>query len=393
MKKRKHVVAAAIVLFTLMAAVAVMPECAAAKRKTVITQNGTKIICDTSYTGKNEYGVVDIKNAKEDLVIPETVDGKHKIIGMFLALQPAYGDVYKKVRRIYLPAGMKYISEEDSDEEGYQYNAFSAFPNLKEITIDDKNEKYSAIDGSVYDRKKRLVAIAPGIMEAAVEPWTTSILPNALNDLTKLERFMVKEGNVKYKSVDGVLYSKDGKRLISYPVKKKEEVFYVPDGVETIEEGACFDRKNLKQVVMSSSVRKIREYAFAWCSLKKVKLNSKLEVIGEGAFRSKKWCPLSLPMGLKKAEIGSLPVKKLVIPKECKVTLDVDQHSSETFLRAKTLVVKDKSLNLLKLDKEYMFEREKSVYAKKTIYAYKDSKAYKQLKKIAKKYHIKLKKL
>lgn len=386
-----------------MAAVLAAPDQVSAKTKTVITENGTKIVCDTIYTGKT-YGVVDIKNAKEEVVIPETVDGKHKITGVFLALEPAYGKVYKKVRHIYLPSTVDTISEEDSDEEGCCYNAFSAFPNLKEITIDCKNKNYSAAGGVVYDKKKRLVAIAPGITEAKIESQVTSILPNALSNLTNLERFTVQEGNTKYKSEDGVLYSKDGKKLICYPVAKKETVFYVPKGVETIEETACFKQKNITQVVMSSSVRRIKSYAFAWCPLKKVKLNKKLQVIEEGAFRNEKWCSLSLPSGLKKAEIGSLPVKKLVIPKGCKVTLDVDQHSSETSLRAKTLVVKDKTLNLLKLDKEYnetlweneYFEedtRPKSAYAKKTIYAYKDSKAYKQIIKIAKKYHMKLKKL
>ena len=127
-------------------------------------------------------------------------------------------------------------------------------------------------------------------------------------------------------------------------------------------------------------------------------------MIEDGAFRNDKWCSLSLPTGLKKAEIGSLPVKKLVIPAGCKVSLDVDGHSSETCLRAKTLVVKDKSLNLLKLDVEYnetLWENEyfeednkaKSAYAKKTIYAYEDSKAYKQINNIAEKYHIILKKI
>ena len=381
----------------LMAVVLAAPEQVSAKTKTVITENGTKIVCDTSYTGKT-YGVVDIKNAKEEVVIPETVDGKHKITGVFLALGPSYGKMYKKVRHIYLPSTVDAISEEDSDEEGYCYNAFSAFPNLKEITIDRKNKNYSAAGGVVYDKKKRLVAIAPGITEVKIQSRVISILPNALSNLTNLERFTVQEGNTKYKSEDGVLYSKDGKKLICYPVAKKETVFYVPKGVETIEEKACFRQKNITQVVMSSSVRRIKSYAFAWCPLKKVKLNKKLQVIEERAFRNEKWCSLSLPSGLKKAEIGSLPVKKLVIPKGCKVTLD------ESGLRAKTLVVKDKTLNLLKLDKEYnetlweneYFEedtRPKSVYAKKTIYAYEDSKAYKQIIKIAKKYHMKLKKL
>lgn len=384
-----------------LAAVIALPSQAEAKTKTVTTSNGARIVCEI-YQGKAE--VTAIKTEKEQLIIPETVDGKIKITGFSLADQPAYGKVYKKVRSIHFPATVKSIWEDCTDEEGSEYNAFSAFPNLTKISFTKNNRYYSAEKGVVYDSKNRLVAIAPGISDVTINSRVASILPNAFMNSEKLERFIVEEQNTKYKSVDGVLYTKDGKTLISYPVAKKDVVFRLPKGVKTIGSMACFRQKYVKQVVMSSSVRKIKSYAFAWCPLKKVKLNQGLQVIEDCAFRNDKWCSLSLPTGLKKAEIGSLPVKKLVIPAGCKVSLDVDEHSSETCLRAKTLVVKDKSLNLLKLDVEYnetLWENEyfeednkaKSAYAKKTIYAYEDSKAYKQIKKIAEKYHIILKKI
>lgn len=403
--KKKQIFNLAISIMGFLALVAlvlILPSEVAAKTKMVTTSNGTKLVCE-SYNGKT-YQITGIKNAKEELIIPETVDGKHKITTFSMALQPCYGYSYKKVRRIYFPATVKNICEDCNDEDGFDYNAFSAFPNLTEIFFDTNNQYYSAADGKVYDTKKRLVAIAPGRSEVTIDSWVTSILPNALSDFTKLEQFTVEEENAKYKSVDGVLYTKDGETLLLYPLAKKDKEFRVPEGVKTIESAACFGQKHLTRVVMSSTVQKIKDYAFAWCPLKKVKLNKNLKVIEEGAFRNTKWCSISLPSGLKKAEIGSLPVKKLVIPAGCKVTLDVDHHSSQTWLRAKTLVVKDKSLNLLKLDKEYQEtlwdneffdedDKAKSVYAKKTIYAYEDSKTYKQIGKIAKKYHIELKKL
>ena len=50
------------------------------------------------------------------------------------------------------------------------------------------------------------------------------------------ERFEVEESNVHYKDIDGVLFSKDGKRLLSYPASKRGTEYAIPEGVEKIDE-------------------------------------------------------------------------------------------------------------------------------------------------------------
>lgn len=197
------------------------------------------------------------------------------------------------------------------------------------------------------------------------------------------------------------MYSKDGKKLLYYPVAKRDEVFRVPNGVKTVEQMACYDQKYMKKVIMSSSVHKIGKYAFARCAkLKKVSLNKRLKILKYRAFDNTHWLTLSLPKGIEEVEIGSLPVKKLDIPAGCKkVELDVDQHAGQCGIWAKTLIVRSLSLDLIAMDRECWYDveedeeapDEESVYKGKTIYAYKDSKAYKQLAPVAKAYHIKLK--
>lgn len=396
MKKVHRIVFGAILSIAALAfSFFTMTDQAEAKSKVVTTKNGTKLYCSGDKQGT--YEVYDIENAKKDLIIPETVDGKHKITRIQLEGQK----VYKTVTRIHFPSGMKSLSGY-CDDEGYCYNEFWAFPNLTEVSFAKKNAYYSAKDGKVYSKsgkKKELAAVLPGVARVTIEPGVTSMWLGALSDLTKLEDISVKEGNKKYKSIDGVLYSKDGSKLIYYPVAKKDEVFQVPDGVKKVEGSACFEQKYMKELIMSSSVHEIGEYAFAWCAkLKKVSLNEELKILNEGAFRNKNWLALSLPAGIEEVEIGSISVKELEIPAGCKkVTLDVDQHSEQTWLRAKTLIVRSLSLDLIQMDRNYCNEIEEglidegSVYSGKTIYAYKDSKAYKQLKKIAKKYKINLK--
>lgn len=50
------------------------------------------------------------------------------------------------------------------------------------------------------------------------------------------EEFVVAEGNEYFKAIDGVLYTIDEKRMISYPRNKKDETFEIPESVITLDE-------------------------------------------------------------------------------------------------------------------------------------------------------------
>ncbi len=80
--------------------------------------------------------------------------------------------------------------------------------------------------------------------------------------------FEVEEGNPLYKSVDGVLYSADGKTLLRYPGGRKEEHFDVPAGVETIGNNAFGDSDSaipLKTISLPMGLKRIEAYAFSGC--------------------------------------------------------------------------------------------------------------------------------
>ena len=63
--------------------------------------------------------------------------------------------------------------------------------------------------------------------------------------LKYLDKVTVAEDNPKYKSIDGVVYSKDGKQLLLYPAAKNEEgTFEVPKEVTEIGKYAFNDANN-----------------------------------------------------------------------------------------------------------------------------------------------------
>ena len=75
----------------------------------------------------------------------------------------------------------------------------------------------------------------------------------------------VDENNKNYKSVDGNLYSKDGKTFIQYATGKKNEEFVIPAGVTNIGEWAFSDCEGLTSVIIPDSVTSVGNWAFDSC--------------------------------------------------------------------------------------------------------------------------------
>ena len=97
--------------------------------------------------------------------------------------------------------------------------------------------------------------------------------------------------NSKYlKTVDGVLYTKDGKVLIAYPAGKKDKEFRVPDGVKVIGNGAFMGATHIEKIVLPDNMLHIGEKAFAECeNLKEVASNTKVKYMMQSAWDGTNW--------------------------------------------------------------------------------------------------------
>lgn len=76
------------------------------------------------------------------------------------------------------------------------------------------------------------------------------------------EDIYVAEDNENYKSIDGNLYSKDGKTLIKYARTKRSTSFIIPNDVTTIGADAFYDCFYLEEITISESVSCIENNAF-----------------------------------------------------------------------------------------------------------------------------------
>ena len=76
-----------------------------------------------------------------------------------------------------------------------------------------------------------------------------------------LKEINVEAGNKHFKSINGVLFSKNGKELLCYPSGKRDIFYKIPSKVQVIK-AYSFGNSALQTVEIPSSVKTIEDYAF-----------------------------------------------------------------------------------------------------------------------------------
>ena len=143
------------------------------------------------------------------------------------------------------------------------------------------------------------------MLKTIVIPKSVKQIKGGFQSCHSLESIEVAEDNPNYRSIDGVLCSKDGKTLLWAPSSPKTDPFVVPDGVEVIGSRAFEGHGRIKSVVLPDGVKIIDDGAFMFCdSLESVELSKNLETIGRDAFY---FCR---------------SLKKIVLPKSVKTIRD-----------------------------------------------------------------------
>ena len=151
--------------------------------------------------------------------------------------------------------------------------------------------------------------------------------------------YSVAEGNRYFKSIDGILYTGDGKTLLHCPAWLSHtqpgswtKKTVIPDSVEVIADEAFQYCKRIEQIQLPANLRVIGNYAFAefknlaggliipskverigdWAfsqtGLEHVELQEGLKYLGQGAFNRTKITSLTLPASLDTIlSIGNMP--------------------------------------------------------------------------------------
>ena len=121
------------------------------------------------------------------------------------------------------------------------------------------------------------------ITSVKIPSSVTSIGDLAFAECTSLIEFIISENNSVYKSINGDIYSKDGKTLVQYAGSKTE--FIIEDGVTTIGFGAAYGCTKITKVTLPDSVTVIEGDGFYYCQkLESINIPDNVESIGNRAF-------------------------------------------------------------------------------------------------------------
>ena len=131
-----------------------------------------------------------------------------------------------------------------------------------------------------------------GLSGVSIPASVVSIGDNAFSG-TAFTSFSMDEGNEYYQSVDGVLFSKDGRTLVRFP-QARTGSYTVPAGTETLGAGA-FSSSSLSELSIPEGVTSLGSEAFSSCLLTALPLPESLRSIGSYAFSFSRLASITLP--------------------------------------------------------------------------------------------------
>lgn len=282
----------------------------------------------------SEYAFSGCKELKEILVQDGSLYYKSRDGILF----SKHGDVLykvpfaKDVRSFSIPSDVKKIGDRafeetniaslvlsDNLEEIGKY-AFASCNNISDVIIPDnvvelgegafqscKNLRSIVLSSSIKKIESFTLGYCVNLRSVTLSKSIESISQYALNNCSSLQSITVDEGNENFCSYNGVLYSKDMKTIVIYPIGLQREEYYIADGVEVIYPRAFTDCSKIQKVFVPSSVKEIGSYAFSGSSVSVLNLPKTIGKIGEHAFYScDSLSSFSIPNSITRIENGML---------------------------------------------------------------------------------------
>ena len=209
--------------------------------------------------------------------------------------------------------------------------------------------------------------------------------------LMNLKQFDVASGNKWLKSYKGIIYTKNGKKLISVPRKYTAKTVKVKKGTTKISDAAFSFCTNIKKVILPDTVKVIKQNAFECCSLNYIRMPRKLKELGVTAFRNSALKKITVYGKVELDETFKYckKLKTVVLKKGVKELGELVFHECPK-LRSVTVPKGIKNLGW-NIDSIFYYRGLKCNLSNITIKTPKNSGMYKERKFLKKRYKIKVK--
>lgn len=159
-------------------------------------------------------------------------------------------------------------------------------PGLKHIVLSDNIQ---ILQRRPFHEALETLTIGKGLKTIEDESFMFIFMSGESCQLT------VSEDNPYFKTVDGVMYSKDGKTLVKYPAARKGAEFAIGNDVEKVWSYAfqgtqnsklLKDADSLHHVIIGDNVTTLMPYAFCGGSFTSIDIGTGVQTISENAFES-----------------------------------------------------------------------------------------------------------
>ena len=194
-----------------------------------------------------------------------------------------------------------------SEGDGLTVTAVPDNATVPEIVIPDEHDgkPVTAIADFAMVNLENVTKITIGKNVSEIGLW-------ALENNKKVFAIEVDDENEYFCDADGVLFTKDMKTLLFYPMarnavdttdengnKIKSISYAIPEGVETVRTKAFYKCSDIRELTLPSTLKIIEEKAFFRCSISEILLPEGLEEIGKDAFAYTGLKTIDIPASVK----------------------------------------------------------------------------------------------
>ena len=220
--------------------------------KSLANSNG-----DYTYDVRDD-GTIEItkyNGSASNLNIPSTIDGKQV---SYIGSDSFRGNKY--LNSVTIPDSVKVI----------QPRAFAECSNLSTLKFGKNVEK-------IYD----YVFFQTNIKEITLPEKLNHISGIAFLGNCVIKNINVDANNTNFSSNNGIVFSKDKKKIVLYPQGKTEKAYTIPSTVEEICDSA-FSYAQIESITISKSVKKFGNYVFSSTNIKSITIPSTVTEMGYG---------------------------------------------------------------------------------------------------------------
>lgn len=232
---------------------------------------------ECEFDKENKTAVITKYNGKETTVtIPETFE-EYTVIEIG---RNAFKENYD-ISEVVFPETIKRIGQ----------SAFELCISIEEIKLPEALE---TIGNTAF-------ANCRGLKKVDISSNVNTIGICAFTGCTSLETINVANDNKNYVSDDkGVLFTKDYKELIQYPLGSKATNYEIPNNVTSIASYAFEKAQFIEKAICPDTLKAVGSYAFQASTLKEISFKNGFEEVGAFAFNESKLTSVELGTSIKK---------------------------------------------------------------------------------------------